>query len=93
MCRPYPTVHIDHEESVPFLWGSGSKPTLVCGHLPLKFSPDNSHQAFNLSVSCAAATSNVATWSVPMPGKAARPVATPATSQLSWTSDSSESVR
>jgi hypothetical protein len=40
-------VHIDHEESVPFPSGSGSKPTLVCGHLPFKPSIDNSHQAFN----------------------------------------------
>src|SRR5215203_4241973 len=29
-------VHIEHKSSVPFPWGSGSKPTLVCGHLPLK---------------------------------------------------------
>jgi len=46
MRRPYPTVHLDHEESVPFPWGSGSKPTLEGGHLPLKSSTDNSHQAF-----------------------------------------------
>ena len=39
-------VHIDHEESVPFPWGSGSKPTLMGGHLPLKFPTGNSHQAF-----------------------------------------------
>jgi hypothetical protein len=40
-------VHIDHEESVPFPWGNGiGKPTLKGGHLPLKLSPDNSHQAF-----------------------------------------------
>jgi hypothetical protein len=39
-------VHIDHEESVPFPWGSGSKPTLKGGHLPLKFPTGNSHQAF-----------------------------------------------
>jgi hypothetical protein len=39
-------VHIDHEESVPFPSGSVSKPTLANGHLPLKFLPDNSHQAF-----------------------------------------------
>jgi uncharacterized membrane protein YraQ (UPF0718 family) len=38
-------VHIEHEESVPFPRGSGSKSTLAKGHLPLKFSPDNSHQA------------------------------------------------
>src|SRR5215216_5603532 len=29
-------VHIEHKSSVPFPWGSGSKPTLGCGHLPLK---------------------------------------------------------
>ena len=46
MRRPYPTVHIDHKSSVPFPSGSGSKPTLVCGHLPLKSSTGNSHQAF-----------------------------------------------
>lgn len=39
-------VHVEHEESVPLPSGSGSKPTLVRGHLPLKFSTDNSHQAF-----------------------------------------------
>src|SRR5215208_3656316 len=39
-------VHIDHEESVPFPSGWGGKPTLKGGHLPLKSSPDNSHQAF-----------------------------------------------
>src|SRR5512133_519005 len=39
-------VHIDHEESVPFPLGSGSKPTLERGCLPLKFRADNSHQAF-----------------------------------------------
>ena len=39
-------VHIEHEESVPFPSGSVGKPTLVRGHLPLKFRPDNSHQAF-----------------------------------------------
>jgi hypothetical protein len=38
-------VHIEHG-SVPFPWGSGGKPTLVRGHLPLKLSVDNSHQAF-----------------------------------------------
>src|ERR687897_1022969 len=38
-------VHIDHEESVPFPWGSVSKPTLANGHLPLKLRADNSHQA------------------------------------------------
>ena len=51
MRRPYPTVHIDHEESVPFPWGNGiGKPTLKGGHLPLKLSPDNSHQAFKAVV-------------------------------------------
>src|SRR5919107_6145379 len=40
-------VHIDHEESVPFPSGIGiGKPTLACGHLPLKSSTHNSHQAF-----------------------------------------------
>ena len=39
-------VHIDHEELVPFPKGSGSRPTLECGCLPLKFRADNSHQAF-----------------------------------------------
>lgn len=40
--------HVEHEEeSVPFLSGLGSKPTLRAGHLPLKSSTDNSHQAFN----------------------------------------------
>ena len=43
---PYPTVHIDHKSSVPFPSGSVSKPTLVYGHLPLKSSTGNSHQAF-----------------------------------------------
>ena len=38
-------VHIDHE-SVPFPSGSGSRPTLERGCLPLKFRADNSHQAF-----------------------------------------------
>jgi hypothetical protein len=38
-------VHIDHEP-VPFPLGLGSRPTLDCGHLPLKSSRDNSHQAF-----------------------------------------------
>ncbi len=38
-------VHAEHEESVPFLSGLGSKPTLRGGHLPLKSSTDNSHQA------------------------------------------------
>src|SRR5215203_481437 len=40
-------VHIDHRSSVPFPSGSVSKPTLVHGHLPLKSSTGNSHQAFN----------------------------------------------
>src|SRR5215218_11368377 len=39
-------VHIEHEGSVPFPWGLGGKPTLECGHLPLKFRTGNSHQAF-----------------------------------------------
>jgi hypothetical protein len=29
-------VHVEHEELVPFPWGSVSKPTLACGDLPLK---------------------------------------------------------
>jgi hypothetical protein len=32
---------------VPFPSGLGGKPTLECGHLPLKFYTGNSHQAFN----------------------------------------------
>jgi hypothetical protein len=48
MRRPYPTVHIEHEESVPFPSGSVGKPTLEGGHLPLKSSSYNSHQAFKL---------------------------------------------
>src|SRR3712207_5237070 len=43
-------VQIDHWP-VPFPSGSGSKPTLNRGHLPLKFSTDNSHQAFD-DISC-----------------------------------------
>src|SRR5215210_7287005 len=39
-------VHVKHEESAPFPWGSGGKLTLECGHLPLKCSTHNSHQAF-----------------------------------------------
>ena len=39
-------VHVEHEESVPFPVGSGGKPTLRRGHLPLKYPPYNSHQAF-----------------------------------------------
>src|SRR5918993_2190980 len=39
-------VHIEHKESVSFPSGSVSKPTLMCGHLPLKFRSNNSHQAF-----------------------------------------------
>jgi len=38
-------VHIDHE-LVPFPSGSGSRPTLERGCLPLKLRADNSHQAF-----------------------------------------------
>jgi hypothetical protein len=38
-------VHVEHR-SVPFPSGSVSKPTLVGGHLPLKFRVDNSHQTF-----------------------------------------------
>src|SRR5829696_3113507 len=41
-------VHIDHKSSVPFPSGSVSKPTLVYGHLPLKSSTGNSHQAFKV---------------------------------------------
>src|SRR5215217_3530120 len=44
-------VHIDHEELVPFPSGSGSRPTLERGCLPLKFRADNSHQAFNSCLS------------------------------------------
>src|SRR5215213_8045115 len=41
-------VHVDHESTVPFPSGNGiGKPTLIRGHLPLKFRPNNSHQAFN----------------------------------------------
>jgi hypothetical protein len=43
-------VHVEHG-SGPFPWGSGSKPTLEHGHLPLKPSPENSHQAFEASSS------------------------------------------
>jgi hypothetical protein len=39
-------VYVNHEESVPFPTGWGSKPTLKGGHLPLKVPTDNSHQAF-----------------------------------------------
>ena len=39
-------VHVDHESSVPFPKGSVGKPTLMGGHLPLKSSRSNSHQAF-----------------------------------------------
>jgi hypothetical protein len=38
-------VHTEHG-SVPFPRGSVGKPTLICGHLPLKSSSYNSHQAF-----------------------------------------------
>jgi enamine deaminase RidA (YjgF/YER057c/UK114 family) len=41
-------VHIEHG-SVPFPTGLGGKPTLRRGHLPLKSSPPNSHQAFKMS--------------------------------------------
>jgi hypothetical protein len=41
-------VHIDHESSVPFPSGSGGKLTLKRGHLLLKSSTDNSHQAFKV---------------------------------------------
>ena len=41
-------VHVEHKSSVPFPWGSGSKPTLKGGHLPLKSSIYNSHQALNV---------------------------------------------
>src|SRR5215210_1394576 len=40
-------VHVKHEESAPFPSGMGGKLTLECGHLPLKSSTQNSHQAFN----------------------------------------------
>jgi hypothetical protein len=43
-------VHLEHEESVPFRWGSVSKPTLVHGHLPLESSIYNSHQAFKARI-------------------------------------------
>jgi hypothetical protein len=39
-------VHVEHEQSVPFPTGSGSKPTLGCGHLLLKSLTPNSHQTF-----------------------------------------------
>src|SRR5215210_5682458 len=39
-------VHIEHVESAPFPSGLVGKPTLIRGHLPLKSSPCNSHQAF-----------------------------------------------
>jgi hypothetical protein len=39
-------VHVDHESSVPFPKGLVGKPTLVRGHLSLKSSTGNSHQAF-----------------------------------------------
>src|SRR5918997_6415490 len=48
-------VHVKHE-SVPFPTGWGGKLTLRRGHLPLKSSPPNSHQAFKhvalLSLPC-----------------------------------------
>src|SRR5215203_1997052 len=40
-------VHIEHVKSAPFPSGLVGKPTLMCGHLPLKSSPCNSHQAFD----------------------------------------------
>jgi hypothetical protein len=43
-------VHVEQEESVPFPSGLVGKPTLICGHLPLKSSPCNSHQAFKRGV-------------------------------------------
>jgi hypothetical protein len=43
-------VHVKHEESVPFLWGSVGKPTLKGGHLPLKSSTVISHQAFKMAL-------------------------------------------
>ncbi len=39
-------VHVEHEESVPFPPGLVGRPTLIRGHLPLKFRADYSHQAF-----------------------------------------------
>jgi hypothetical protein len=39
-------VHVDHKSPVPFPSGLVGKPTLVRGHLPLKSSTGNSHQAF-----------------------------------------------
>jgi hypothetical protein len=43
-------VHIDHE-LVPVPSGSGSRPSVERGCLPLKFRADNSHQAFNYFLS------------------------------------------
>src|SRR5215208_222996 len=43
-------VHIEHKSSVPFPSGSVGKPTLVRGHLPLKSSAGNSHQAFKAAL-------------------------------------------
>src|ERR687897_1486767 len=42
---PSEGVHVEHEGSVPFPSGSDSRPTPERGHLPLKSSIDNSHQA------------------------------------------------
>ena len=44
-------VHVEHR-SVPFPSGSGGKPTLRRGRLPLKSSPPNSHQAFKHATPC-----------------------------------------
>src|SRR5436305_2070481 len=44
-------VHVDHGSPVPFPSGTGSKPTLNRGHLPLNLRPANSHQAFKGEVS------------------------------------------
>src|SRR5215210_7384347 len=52
-------VHVEHEESVPFPWGSVSKPTLASWHLPLKSSTDNSHQAFKITGESAGAETHV----------------------------------
>ena len=58
-------VHIEHEGSVPFPSGLGGKPTLECGHLPLKFRTGNSHQAFKrASSSCWTRTRAIACPSV-----------------------------
>jgi hypothetical protein len=42
-------VHVKYAEPVPFPSGNGiGKPTLIRGHLPLNFRPNNSHQAFEV---------------------------------------------